>query len=141
MAAAQIQTRSLFIGEVIRYQLTVGVGLPNPIGVNLGIFANIFRADSCRCRPYGAKELGQTRFYTDAAPTGLRFLKQRFSTENTQANKPYGTKEVLEFSRFPRRIRFGFLTEPHCEQKLWILQTSLESRRDGIFVEKCYSQI
>ena len=29
----------------------------------------------------------------------------------------------------PRPGRFGFLTEPHFEQKLWILQTSLESRR------------
>ena len=30
MAATQIQTRSLSIEEVIRYQLTVRVGVPNP---------------------------------------------------------------------------------------------------------------
>ena len=36
----------------------------------------------------------------------------------------------------PRSGRFGFLTEPDFEQKPWILQTSLESRRDGICVEK-----
>ena len=40
-----------------------------------------------RCRPYGAKELGQTRFYTDAVATRL--------------------KRVLKSSRVPRRIRFG----------------------------------
>ena len=33
------------------------INCPYTIGVNLGIFANIFRADSCRCRPYGAKEM------------------------------------------------------------------------------------
>ena len=45
------------------------------IGVNLAIFHDIFS----RCRPYGAKELEQTRFYTDAEeipkqinPTGLK---------------------------------------------------------------------
>ena len=45
------------------------------IGVNLAIFHDIFS----RCRPYGAQELEQTRFYTDAEeipkqinPTGLK---------------------------------------------------------------------
>ena len=38
----------------------------------------------------------------------------------------------------PRSGRFGFPTEPDFDRKLWILQTSLESRRDGIFVEKRY---
>ena len=44
-----------------------------------------------RCRPYGAKGSGQTLFYTDTVPTGL--------------------KKFLESSRFLRSIRFGWETE------------------------------
>jgi hypothetical protein len=38
------------------YEVPVWLGNreETPIGVNLGIFANISRADSCRCHPYGA---------------------------------------------------------------------------------------
>ena len=58
-----------------------------PIGVNLGIFM-VFRGSvSIDAAPTGLKDLGQTRFYTDTVPTGL--------------------KRFLESSRFPRSIRFG----------------------------------
>ena len=61
-----------------------------PIGFNLGIFDNI-----------------SLRIRVDAAPLGLGFVKQRFSTEilkkyaetpkqKPQANKPYGIQEVFE---------------------------------------------
>ena len=69
--------------------------------------------------------LVEAHFYTNAVPTGL--------------------KRFLKFSRFPRSIRFGFLTEPNFDRKLWIPQTSLEPRRVyslghffSIFVEKRY---
>ncbi len=62
------------------------------IGVNLRIFHGISWERFYRCRPYRAKELGQTQFYTDTVATRL--------------------KRVLKSSRFPRRIRFGWETEP-----------------------------
>ena len=44
---------------------------------------------------------------------------------------PYAAKFVLVL-----HLRRAFPTEPDFDRKFWILQTSLESRRDGIFVEK-----
>ena len=71
----------------------VGAGLPSPIGVNLGIFTVFRRSVSIDAAPTGKpKVLGQIRFYTDTVPMGL--------------------KRFLESSRFPRRIRFGWETEP-----------------------------
>ena len=57
------------------------------IGVNLAIFMAFRRTVSI-----------------DAAPTGLKGLGA-----NTVLHRyrPYGTKEVLKSSGFPRRIRFG----------------------------------
>ena len=68
---------SLFARGFTRGDVVIGpVRLGNrTIGVNLAIFHDIFS----RCRPYGAQELEQTRFYTDAEeipkqinPTGLK---------------------------------------------------------------------
>ena len=52
----------------------------------------------------------------DAAPTGLRGLGQtRFYRDTEEIPKqinPTGLKSFLESSRFPRKIRFGWETEP-----------------------------
>ena len=45
----------------------------------------------------------------DAAPTGLRSVRLRFSTEIPSLRDSGG---FLKSSRFPRRIRFGWETEP-----------------------------
>ena len=62
------------------------------MGVNLAIFMVFRRTVSIDAAPTGLRGLGQTRFYIDTVATRL--------------------KRFLESSRFPRRIRFGWETEP-----------------------------
>ena len=57
------------------------------IGVNLGIFYDIWRDPIIDAAPMGLGFFLDPRFYTDAVPTEL--------------------KMILKSSRFPRRIRFG----------------------------------
>ncbi len=78
-------------------------------------FSTTFLTGLCRCRPYGAKELGQTRFYRDAVATRLkrflihaRFLcKTRFGfAAYTPKFCPYAAKFV-----FALHLRRAFVTE------------------------------
>ena len=62
------------------------------IGVNLGIFDNVFRADPCRgFRPYGENKNWDKRFSTQILKKYAETPKQK-----PQANKPYGIQEVFE---------------------------------------------
>ena len=82
----------VYFNDPVRLGMQIAYAAKPHHSVNLAIFT-VFRGTVfIDAAPTGLNGLEQTRFYTDTAPTGL--------------------KRFLKSSKFPRRIRFGWETEP-----------------------------